>query len=166
MNNLKQYNTNNTQTAGTIRLLHIGSETATFQRRENNTVTQEIKLETGYRYLVDKFFKQEIPTDAETDYAINYIEDQLMSDRNLLHTNEQLVSSDKLLIELFRKNELLADSYSRQNVEDLFSRYARVIMGAPASELNTPITRTDFAILLLLREIMHHLGFETINLIG
>lgn len=166
MNNLKQYNTNNTQTAGTIRLLHIGSETATFQRRENNTLTQEITLETGYRYLVDKFFKQEIPGDAETDYAINYIEDQLMSDRNLLHTNEQLVSSDKLLIELFRKNELRADSYSRQNVEELFSRYARVIMGAPASELNATITRTDFAILLLLREIMHHLGFKTISLIG
>ena len=84
----------------------------------------------------------------------------------ILNTNEQLVSSEKLLIELFRKNELPADSYSRQSVEDLFSRYARVIMGAPASELNAPITRTNFAILLLLREIMHHFGFETIKLIG
>lgn len=134
-----------------------------FQYLLKDAIQKEIKLPAGYEFISSKFFLHPIPTDAETDYAINYIEDELMSNRELLQHNEKLYSADERLMTIFFKNELPNDSLSRQTVEDLFNRYARVIMGAPLSSIKVEITAEDFAILLLLREIMHHLNFDSIN---
>ncbi len=150
---------------GKVRLLSFEKDELQFQYFQDNELQKEIRLPAGYGLVADKFFHQPIPTDAETDYAINYIEDELMSNSELTQNNEVLLTADENLIELFRKNELNENVYTRQAVEDLFSSYARVIMGAPTFYLKAEITATDFAILLVLREIMHHLNFDSINLL-
>ena len=131
----------------------------------DNQLNKEIILPAGYQYLVERFFKHDIPTDSETEYAINYIEDELMSNTELQNNQENLYSADKKLINIFHKNGIEAHYQSRKSIEDLFSQYARVIIGASASELQTNITREDFATVLVLREIMHHLDFEALTLI-
>lgn len=131
----------------------------------NNKVKQEITLHAGYKLLVKKFFKNEIPTFSETDYAINYIEDELMSDKSLLLNNKELNTKDQRITNLLLKNKITDGMIIRQQVEDLFSRYARVITGAPASILDAGIDREDFSVLLVVREIMHHLDFDVLNVI-
>ena len=143
--------------------LTIKKEELLFQYFQDDTIQKEIKLPAGYEFIWSKFFQHPIPTDAEIDYAINYIEDALMSNKELLNHNKEIYSGDKKLIAVFQKNELTNDFLSRLAVEDLFNRYARVIMGAPLSSIKAEITAEDCAILLILREIMHHLNFDTIR---
>jgi len=147
-----------------IRLINFEEDQVRFQFIDEDVLRMEKLLKTGYRYISDTFFKHDIPTEAETEYAINYIEDQLMSQKELLNNNETLVCTDSLLSDIFIKNEMQQNVYSRQQVEDLFNRYAYVIMGASSSRLNTAIVKEDFAFLLVIREIMHHLNFEAIYL--
>jgi hypothetical protein len=86
-----------------------------------------------------------------------------MSNKELQNRDETLISKDQALVAVFHKNGRENGIYYRKNAEELFSQYARVITGAPGSGINTVITREDFAIVLLLREIMHHLRFDSIN---
>jgi len=154
---------NNIQNNAT-RFLTIGENELIFQFIQDNESNKEIILPVGYQSLVESFFKRDIPSESETEYAINYIEDELMSNTELQNNHANLYSADKNIINIFRKNGIDTDSLSRRSIEDLFSQYARVVMGAPASELQTKITREDFATVLVLREIMHHLDFEALTL--
>ena len=135
-----------------------------FQFQQEKEITNEVTLPLGYKLLVTKFFKQDIPTEAETEYAINYIEDELMSNKTLRNELKELYIPDKRILEVFQKNGSSDYSYSRQRVEDLFSRYAYTIMGGAITETQSAITREDFSTILILREILHHLNFETIHL--
>lgn len=153
------------QYAGTVRLLSIEKEVLRFQFLVNHSLQKEIALKAGYQTIADRFFRQDISTEAETEYAINYIEDELMSCKDLLNRKEILVSSDEHLAEVFRKNDFTQSKYSRHEVESLFSQYASIITGRPSSLNRQTVTREDFATILLLREITHHLGFEAIDLV-
>ena len=135
-----------------------------FQFRQDNNITGEIVLQAGYELVAGKFFRHDIPTEGETDYAINYIEDELMSRYELRNNKEDLYSSDKNIIDILCKNGLHDNSCSRQDIEDLFSRYAHVVMGGPESGLPVDITPNDYTTILILREIMHHLNFRTLHL--
>lgn len=146
--------------------LKIEKEVLTIQFWKDNRIARQFTLKAGYKRISDTFFKQNIPTEAEIDSAINFIEDDLMSDRELLGRKGYLFTSGKKLVGIFHKNGLNEHTYSRQNVESLFAQYARVMMGAPSSELNAEITREDVAILLVLREVMHHLDFEELRISG
>lgn len=151
--------------SGTVRLLAIEKEILRFQFLVNHSLQKEITLEAGYQTIANRFFQQDIPTEAETEYAINYIEDELMSSKDLLNRNETLVSSDQHLAEVFHKNGFTQSTFSRREVENLFTQYAYVVMGRLSSVKRSAITREDFATLLLLREITHHLDFEAIDLV-
>ncbi|HSH42618.1 MAG TPA: hypothetical protein VK973_10900, partial [Arenicellales bacterium] len=145
-------------------LLNMEEDVLRFQFQKDNETVKQITLNSGYKRIADTFFKRNIPNEAEIESAINCIEDELMSNKGLLGRKGYLFSSDRKLISIFNKNGLVEHSYSRQSVEDLFSRYARVMMGAPASEVDAEITREDVAIILVLREIMHHLDFEELRI--
>ena len=151
---------------GTVRLLNIDKTVLRFQYVVNHSLQKEIILKAGYQTIAERFFMHSIPTEAETEYAINYIEDELMSSKELHNQGETLISSDQHLTKLFRKNDLEKSTYSRQDVEDLFSQYTYVVMGRLSSVKRSTVTREDFATILLLREITHHLDFGAINILG
>ncbi|MFB6318613.1 hypothetical protein [Saccharicrinis sp. FJH54] len=146
--------------------LILDREILSFQKLRDDVVAQEIHIKAGYEFISGKFFRHDIPTYDETDYAINHIEDQLMIHKSRIQSSRVLYTSDEALKNVFRKNDLYENSYSRESIENLFSSYARVIMGAPISELKEGIAKKDYAIVLLLREIMHHLDFEFLNFVN
>lgn len=145
-----------------IRILSIEKEMLRFQYIKERKLTKEIVLKAGYEYISSTFYKHEIPTESEIEYAINHIEDELMSSKELLNNDEKLVCTNKLLIELLRKNGEFKETYTSRNIEDIFSKYANLSMGEPISRSGLSTTKDDFAIILTLREIMHHLKFKEI----
>lgn len=147
-------------------LLKIEEKVLTLQFRKDNEIVQQTTFNAGYKTIADTFFKRNIPNEAEMEIAINSIEDELMRTKELPERKGPLFNSDRTLSALFNKNGLTEQTYSRQSVENLFSGYARVLMGAPSSEIDAEITREDVATLLILREVMHHLDFEELRLTG
>lgn len=148
---------------GTVRLLRLEKEELVFEFYEEKELRNEIRLKAGYAFLTQRFFHHEIPTESEIEYAINTIEDELMSRLNeLRNQNEKLVCADEQLADIFIRNDEVKDSYSRQNIEALFTRYAYVSMGQPLAVSQLSVKPYDFALLLLLREIVHHLDFEEV----
>lgn len=149
-----------------IRFINLNKENLSFDYLQDNTLNKVIELRVGYQYLSDKFFKNNIPTESETEYAINYIEDELMKNKDLINNKEHLVFTHEKFINILRKNGFDKNIHSRNEIEALFSKYASVVMGEPLLRSNIGITREDYAIVLLLREIMHHLKFEEISLVN
>ena len=148
-----------------IRMVSIEKEILRFQYIKERKLTKEIVLKAGYDYISSTFYKHEIPTESEIEYAINHIEDELMSSKELINNDEKLVCTDKLLIELLRKNGEFYETYTSRNIEDIFSKYSNLSMGEPLSRSGLSTTKNDFAIILVLREIMHHLKFKGISIL-
>lgn len=146
-----------------IRLLEITNKDVIFYLFEENLLKNEISLPIGYEQIASQYFKHNIPTVAEVDYAINVIEDELMSNKSLINNNETLICSDKILIDILTKNIELKNIFTRQEIEDLFSKYANVSMGEPLSRYYLDINPNNYAAMLILREIMHHLNYNEFN---
>ncbi len=147
------------------RQLSIIEEVLQFDFSIDNSLQKSISLNFGYEVVTSKFFKNHIPTEAETEYAIYFIEDHLMSNKELINQQETLVSESKALADVLAKNGLQKGKHSRRTIEDLFNNYARIVMGTPSTLMDIEITKEDFATLLILREIMHHLNFESISIL-
>ncbi len=120
-------------------------------------------LNIGYVLIANTFFKHPIPTEAETEYAINHIEDVLMSSTDWKGSGDILNMDNAAVKEVFRKNGLADYYFSREAIEQLFSQHAYIVMGRPASQGTADFLPTDFALLLLLREITHHLNYRGIR---
>ncbi|MBS2100055.1 hypothetical protein [Carboxylicivirga linearis] len=146
------------------RRLQIGQDYIQFDFIQNNSIEKEMKLKIGYDFIIQKFFRHDVPNEAEIEYAINYIEDELMSNKALLNVEDELTTKDTAMMDLFRKNGLNESKYDRQRVEDLFNQYAYIIMGASPVISGIDINKKDIAVILVLREIMHHLNFKSIEL--
>jgi hypothetical protein len=149
---------------GDIRVLCIEKEALRFQYVNENGLTNEIVLKAGYASISSRFYKHEIPTESEIEYAINFIEDELMSTRELLNRDEKLVCFDNILVELLQKNKAMKEQYTTGDIEAIFSRYANLSMGEPLSRNGLQPTTDDFAVILVLREVMHHLKFKQIRI--
>jgi len=106
------------------------------------------------------------PTPVEVENAINAIEDEVVRAHKITGTGSILYTRDNSIREI----ALLAGvpdqpemSLSREAMESLFSRFAALSMGRPASKDNLRVDASFSAALLILREFMHHLGFAFIN---
>jgi hypothetical protein len=146
-----------------IRLFEITDKDVIFYLFEGNLLKNEIYLPIGYEQIAAQYFEHNIPTVAEVDYAINVIEDELMSNKSLISNNAMLICSDKILIDILTQNIELKNIFTRQEIEDLFSKYANVSMGEPLSRYNLDINPNNYATMLILREIMHHLNYKELN---
>lgn len=146
------------------RQLQIGQDYIQFDFIRNDIVEKDMKLKIGYEFIIQKFFRHDVPNEAEIEYTINYIEDELMSDKGLLNVEDELTTKDTAILDLFRKNGMNESKYDRQRVEDLFNQYAYIIMGASPVISGIDINKKDIAIILVLREVMHHLNFNSIEI--
>ncbi|WP_320052982.1 hypothetical protein [uncultured Acetobacteroides sp.] len=144
------------------RVLYVEKEKLTFQFFSNGQKQDEVVLNAGYQLIADRFFKSNIPTEGETDYAINFIEDELMSNKKLVGDNEGLAILSPIVEEVFRKYAINQPTIQRQEIEDLFSLAARVVMSRHLPE-GLELNSVNFAVILLLREISHHLKFTHIT---
>jgi hypothetical protein len=119
-------------------------------------------LGIGVGDLAEAVFRHDPPTPAEMERAIDLVEDALMSS-GLPHTARgELVSSDAWL----RGLPGLGDEGARlalPDVELLFQRLASASLGAPGALGDIPAGAETAAALLILRECMHHLGYEAVR---
>lgn len=148
------------------RLIQLDKDKLYFHFLINESEMKNLVLPLGYVFLSNNYFKQSIPTEAETEYAINYIEDELMRNPVFKNQNESLVCRNELLTKVFIKRigkHGKHNVFSRQEVEELFNSYAYIIMGNATKRIEFNITKEEFSVMLLIREIMHHLDFKEIT---
>ena len=143
-----------------IRVLKIDSESIKFIYIKNGKLENELLLNIGVDKIVRSFFKNEIPNEGEIENAINYIEDILMSLKELRNNNEELYCVDLLAW------KILGDKmeFSRQEIEEIFTKYAIQSLGQKSSHSTIKMNHKKYAVILIIREIMHHLNFEKLNL--
>ena len=115
------------------------------------------------------FFKQFPPTPGEVEGVIQVVEDEIMPLHKLLMPDSVLYSTDDRIQEiaqyaLFEENQH-AVLLPRTSMERVFNRLAAIITGLPASQDVLPASTEFAATLLILREVMHHLGFAEISVV-
>ncbi|WP_413736115.1 hypothetical protein ACL2XP_24960 [Sodalis sp. RH21] len=146
--------------------LHIGSEQTTVDIATPGQAKITLVLKLGSHLISMTHFHHNPPTPGEIETAIMVIEDEIALIRHDVPAGAQLVSNDPhmraiaLLAGVAEKDEL---ALSLEATERLFDRLARVINGRPASAEGIPEGGDFAATLLILREFMHHLQFERIE---
>lgn len=122
-------------------------------------------LELGDQLIADKFFSEFPPTSDEIDRAINFTEETLAPIQDLFGKDTDLHSSDPMAVEIAQ----LAFNTEKQGkqtcvpvieLESVFYRLSEIVNGLPASQDVLPDSNQFAAYLLIIREVMHHLGFE------
>jgi exopolyphosphatase/pppGpp-phosphohydrolase len=141
-------------------LLALGTKAA-----EPDTVWQ---FDIGFEKTATQFFKHNPPTPGEVENAIVTVEDEVMQVSKLIQDGTHLFSSDAAVEEIYAQLDAYQQSSDRRlyrhDLEVIFGRLSAIISGRPASTDTLPQTTTFVAALLILREVMFHLGFKEINL--
>jgi len=132
--------------------------------KELNPIIIELDLGTD---TIGAIFNEEPPPPEEIEKAINIIEDELMLAVRVLQPNTDLCSKDiflKTIIDL-AYTSASNKNLSRVAMEALFTRFAVISMGRSPQTDVIPVDAPFSANMLILREIMHHLKFESIRVV-
>jgi exopolyphosphatase/pppGpp-phosphohydrolase len=132
-------------------------QTTTLEFDTHRTVT----LQVGAQALAETVLRHDQPTPAELEHAIDLVEDALVGLHLAPTDGDRLVTADALLLALpgFGAH---GGSLTRDAVELLFQRLASRALGMPMAASELPPGRETAAALLILRECMHHLGFDCV----
>lgn len=116
----------------------------------------------GVRALTQQVFRHDPPTPAELEQAIDHVEDALMATGLRPAARGHLVTGVAALMAPLgvRSSGEIA---TRNDVEVAFQRLASVALGQPRPTGTAPLDREHAAMLLILREFMHHLGYEGVR---
>jgi exopolyphosphatase/pppGpp-phosphohydrolase len=152
-----------------ITLLHITEEYTILASGKSPVEPDDIHiLPLGSRKTSEEFFKHIPPTLSEIEYAINFTEDNIIPIKKLLPANSELCSASPVIHEIALQSGKEASSQklvlSIKEMEDIFSRLAAIISGRPFSTDTLPESNSFAVSLLILREVMHHLGFQNITI--
>jgi exopolyphosphatase/pppGpp-phosphohydrolase len=146
-------------------LLEIGPEHTTIAMRDGADAPVHLVLQLGTTRIARSHFRHAPPTPQELEDAIQAIEDELASAHRVIKGDSMLVTKDAAIRELARvagasPNPTL--NLSRDAVEATFNRMVARSSGRPAERDGLPSDAQFTAALLILRELMHHLSFESI----
>lgn len=123
---------------------------------------ETVTLPVGLRDLAEDVLRHEPPTPAELERAIDVVEDALAGSRLAQGSRGELVTADPVLLALPGLDGP-GTSLTRDDVESLFQRLASRALGMPASAAVSPHGRALAGAIVILRECMHHLGFDRIR---
>lgn len=122
---------------------------------------QSIMLNIGKQQIAKKYFKQALPSPYDVEMAIIEIEDQIMLIRSQWQPHKNVFTADlaikEMMVWIGNPNEL-----NRDGLERNFNRVVDVIAGSPKHENEFPQSAEFISLLLILRELTHHLDIETI----
>lgn len=113
--------------------------------------------------LAQRCFRQGPPTAVEIEHAIDIVEDGLMAARLSKPSPSGLTTSEPTLRRL-PGLEVVGATLSREAVESLFQQLASIALGMPNRGEAMAADPEVAAALLITRECMHHLGFESIRI--
>lgn len=146
--------------------LTIDENESLFELRDG--LQTEISIPVGFKNISDRYFKHTPPTPAEIEYAINEIEDEIEKIVPKLAGYETIYNRDDFIIHLAQLSQV-DDApvmvLSRDRLESVFGQYAEISMGRPPSLAESDISPLFYAQILLIREFMHHLKFNQLNVI-
>ena len=148
--------------AGPIVLLHIGDDATGVAAGTGAELDAVLVLPMGAQRTATDFFKHQPPSALEIETAIMAVEDEVMRARAVTLGHTALYSTDERVGDMAR---LLGspDGLTLEQVEQLFNQLAARAEGRPASQVDIPDDPPFAATLLILREFMHHLGFEAVQ---
>lgn len=127
-----------------------------------------LSLDLGAQRVADAFFLHLPPTSAELENAIMQVEDQLVRVRSLQESRSLLIGHYPALQDIALAAGLRGPAplrLTRDAVEQCFERLAMISLGRPAAADSMPKSAEFAATLLILREWMHHLQFDSITLL-
>ena len=148
--------------------------TLRIERGETRVVSQRgnepadtIVLAIGYAAPGQLSLRHEPPTPVELENAIAVIEDAVMPLSKRLPRPSELVGSGRAIEAIAAAAGQAGHGNVRvalDEVERLFQQLAAVSEGRPAASGGVPSGADFAATLLILREFMHHLGFDSITI--
>lgn len=152
-----------------IAALHIGADCTAVALGSGAQPEAVLIVEIGFRKTAVRHFRHDAPTADEIENAITAVEDALMPVRTRIPAGSTLKSMDAGIREIAYAAGLPHQpklNLHRDSVEQAFNRMAEVAHGRPAGHDPLPPGAGFAARLLILREFMHHVGFEEIAVRG
>lgn len=149
-----------------IVLLHIGEEQTCIASGSGMEPDHVLTLEIGASRTSSDFFKHNPPSPLEIENAIMVVEDEVTRARAVAQGSAALYSTDERvndMTRMVRSTQAPPINLTIEEVERLFDQFAARSEGRPASQVDIPDDPRFAATLLILREFMHHLNFDTIQ---
>lgn len=147
----------------TLTMLHIGAESTLVAAGAANAL---LELAIGTRITAAAHFRHNPPNGVEIEEAIQTVEDALFPVRAKLAASSILVTSDEginRIADLAGLAKATRRVLTREAVERLFGRMAAVAEGRPLAGSGLPDQPDFYPRLLILREFLHHQGFDSIS---
>ncbi|MGY3893067.1 hypothetical protein [Aeromonas enterica] len=141
-------------------MLKLGEQTSKVQITQADDITLTYKLAFGFEAMTPGPFRHDPPSALELEQAIMVVEDALMPLAARIPAHELVTLDSPLpLADEFGSHEL-----SRESIEQLFGQFAAMVEGDPLAAAHLPKGRHFAAVLLILREWMHHLDAKRVLL--
>lgn len=138
--------------------LHLGADTLWLARDGGASGAAFLSLDLGTDSTARLFFRSDLPRPQELERAIDHVEDELMHAVAWSGEITTLATEHPLVRGLAHNGPVL----QRDSVEASFQRLASGALGDPSALRGLPTGREAAATLLILRELMHHLGFNQV----
>ena len=154
-----------------VTVLHIGSEYTFIAQGMDSLKPDNLWMfDIGTDKTAFDFFKQFPPTPGEVENAIQVVEDEVMPLHKLLVPKSNLYTLDEKVMDIAKlsmfKESAQGIILARTDMEFVFNRLAAIISGRPSSQDVLPTTNAFVSTILILREVMHHLGFPDITVLS
>ena len=150
---------------GPVTRLHMAGDRVLLDVVSDGRSSSPVTLEAGSMRRILASLRHEPPTAVELESAIEGVENDLMPvlralpERSLLTTSWPDIGEIARIAGLDLTSDVRLDTAT---VERLFNNLADVAYGTPAAQLGVPTNRGFAAALIVLREVLHHGGFESI----
>lgn len=121
--------------------------------------SRHVKLNVTANTMAARLFRHDPPTPGEIEQAIDWVEDALAATGMKQSVRGDLVIDNTVW---FDRLELHAvgERMTRDQLEARFQRLASISLGQPRVQSDPPSDAMAAALLLILRECMHHLGYS------
>ena len=110
-------------------------------------------------------FRNGRPTAVELERAIDIVEDALMAAKPPPAPGDGHLTTSEPILRRLPGLEAVGATLSRDAVETLFQQLASFALGMPDPHGAKVAERETAASLLILRECMHHLGFDSVRIV-
>lgn len=119
----------------------------------------DVVLNVAATHIASRLFRHDPPTPGAIEQAIDGVEEALASTGLKQADRGDLVLDDPLWFEQLGL-DAEGDRMTRDQLEARFQRLASISLGQPRAQGDPPSEPMAAALLLILRECMHHLGYS------
>ena len=152
---------------GDMAVLSLNGDHSRVQRLAGEQILLCKALALGVDGLVALSLRHEPPWPIELEHAIDLTEEAVMPLAAPLEGTAVLIVQGlgaSLLVNTLRIGGIAPAVLTLDEAEALFNRLVAVSQGRPVSQESLPTDVRFFAVMLILREFMHHLNFAQVTL--